>query len=36
MSRWVGMVAPVCLLAGMSTTFAQPNEFRTFGVAQGA
>jgi hypothetical protein len=36
MSRWVGMVAPVCLLAGMSTTFAQPNDFRTFGVVQGA
>ena len=26
----------VCLLAGMSTAFAQPNDFRTFGVAQGA
>ena len=36
MSRWVGMVAPVFLLAGMSTTFAQPNDFRTFGVVQGA
>ena len=36
MSRWMGMVTPVCLLAGMSTTFAQPNDFRTFGVAQGA
>ena len=36
MSRWAGMVAPVCLLAGMSTAFAQPNEFRTFDVAQGA
>jgi hypothetical protein len=32
----MGMVTPVCLLAGMSTTFAQPNDFRTFGVAQGA
>lgn len=36
MSRWVGMVAPVCLLAGMSTTFAQPNDFGTFGVVHGA
>ena len=36
MSRWVGMVAPVCLLAGMSTTVAQPDDFRTFGVVQGA
>jgi len=36
MSRWVRMVAPVCLLAGMSTMFARSNDFRTFGVGQAA
>jgi hypothetical protein len=38
MPRWLRMVAPVCLLAGTSTAFAQiPNDFiRMFGVSQRA
>jgi hypothetical protein len=37
MSRWAGMVALACLLAGTSTAIAQTsNDPRTFGVPQGA
>jgi hypothetical protein len=36
--RWVSMIAPVCLLAGTTTLFAQTpnNHIRTFGTPQGA
>jgi len=33
MSRWAGMVAPVCLLAGISTTFAQSPSAPRYAVA---
>jgi hypothetical protein len=32
-SRWVGIVAPVCLLAGISTTFAQSPSAPKYAVA---